>query len=244
MRKVLLSLFVVSVALWGSAVHAMDLSIDKYPTTVESGESADILVSWKDAPSDKEFKLIVQLENWDVKPGICVVTEKTEFRTNGKAVISLDIPGNTPAAADCRFLVAFLSKTEGWDNALAPVVSTEKDVMVGSMLRIEDYPKVVKAGTNAMVKLSWKKIPTKGDYKLIVQLENWDVKPGICYVTDLNSFKARESRTITVPVPANAKGVKECRFVAAFISTTTGWDDVFAMGRSNKEVTIEKQSTQ
>ena len=240
MKKLLTCLFAVAVALCVSSSYALELSIDKYPTTVESGESADVLVSWKDAPSDKDYKLIVQLENWDTKPGICVVTEKTSFKANGKAVVSLDVPGNTPAASGCRFLAAFLSKTEGWDDALSPVADTEKDVAVGSMLKITDYPKKVTPGTSAMVKLSWKKIPTKGDYKLIVQLENWDVKPGICYVSETSSFKGKETRVVSIPVPANAKNVQDCRFVAAFVSTTSGWDDVFAMARSDKDVAVEK----
>jgi len=222
------------------AAHAQGrghIVIDDYPKVVKAGEPVDVVVAWNSVPVKKGYVLRLQLENWDVEPGICVVQDEEKYSSVGSVVMSMKVPGNTPSAKGCRFIAAFLSKSDGWDDVLT-VSSTSKDVSIEALLTIERYSDVVKAGQEAYVDLSWRDIPVNGEYKLVVQLENWDVKPGICEVKTLDSFKSDDSKEVRVLVPGSIRSAAGCRFVAAFISKKKGWDDVYTIATSEKTVKI------
>ena len=216
------------------------LVIDDYPKVVEAGKTADVVIAWNNVPVKKGFVLRLQLENWDVQPGICVVEDVESYSSTGSIVLSLKVPENVNGASGCRFIAAFLSKSEGWDNALT-VASSEKDVTIESLLMVKNYSRQVIAGENASVTLSWRDIPVDGEYKLVVQLENWDVKPGVCEVKTIDNFKQQEKKVIEVPVSKSIRSVENCRFVAAFISKRKAWDDVYALAATDKDVSINEK---
>ncbi|MDP8217427.1 MAG: hypothetical protein P9M03_01745, partial [Candidatus Theseobacter exili] len=129
-------------------------------------------------------------------------------------------------------------KSDGWDDVLT-VASTKKNVQIESLLTIGKFADTIKAGQEAFVDLSWRNIPVNGEYKLVVQLENWDVKPGICEVKTIDSFKKTDSMEVKLPVSKGIHSTEGCRFVAAFISKKKGWDDVYTIATSEKIVKIE-----
>lgn len=237
MKRLILALMSLAIGLVASQSFAASLVVDKYPTNIKSGDTVDVQVTWSGVPTDKDYVLRIQLENWDVNPGVCVFKDVDKYPANGTQVVSMEVPKNTPKAAGCRFLAAFLSKSAEWDDALV-VVTTDKNVNVGSLLSITNAPKEVQAGSDVTVGVSWEGVPTNENYKLVVQLENWDVKPGICYVKEVTSFKGKDSQNVTISVPANARAVEGCRVVAAFISQTEGWNKVYSIDRTEKNIKI------
>ncbi|MDP8218091.1 MAG: hypothetical protein P9M03_05140, partial [Candidatus Theseobacter exili] len=121
MRKQLVIIFLTGIICCISALCAYaqgrgHLVIDDYPTVVKAGETVDVVVAWNSVSVKKGYVLRLQLENWDVEPGICVVQDEEKYSSVGSVVMSMKIPGNTPSAKGCRFMVAFLSKSDGWDD--------------------------------------------------------------------------------------------------------------------------------
>ena len=218
--------------------EAASLVIDKFPSGVRAGDTIDVQLSWTGVPTDKDYVLRVQLENWDVNPGICIFKDVEKFSETGSLVVTLDVPKNTNKGQGCRILAAFLSKSVEWDDVLV-VATTEKAINLGSLLNISNAPVEVQGGQEASVDVSWEGVPTNEGYKLVVQLENWDVKPGMLYLKEITSFQAKGSEKVKVSVPGNARAVAGCRFVAAFISSTEGWNKVFAVDRTEKNVSVK-----
>lgn len=238
MKKLILIMLGLMMGLVSSHCLAATLVIDQYPTNVRGGDVAKVQVTWSDVPIDKDYKLRVQLENWDVNPGVCVFKDIEKFSPNGTAVVEVAVPQNINKGPRSRFLAVFLSKSAEWDDALI-VTTTEKNVNLVSLLNIENAPTEVEAGKDVTVEVSWEGVPTDGSYKLIVQLENWDVKPGVVYAKEVAKFQSKESQIVTISVPADVRELSGCRYVAAFISQTEGWNKVFAIDRSEKNVTIK-----
>ena len=224
-------------------LHAASVSIDKYPTSIKAGDSVDVVVRWSDVPTDKGYVLRIQLENWDVSPGVLIMKDIETFSESGAKVITMDIPKKTPKASGCRILAVFLSKIDEWDDVLV-VAETPKDISIGGLLDISGYPKIVQAGTTISFDVSWEGIPTNQDLKLVYQLENWDVKPGIVYYKEITNFKQKDSVTVELDVPQNARAAEGCRIVAAFISKTEGWNKTFTVARTEKSITLEKAVTE
>ncbi|MDP3979870.1 MAG: hypothetical protein Q8Q33_00495 [Chlamydiota bacterium] len=241
MRKALTSAIALFAIFSCADLFAASVSIDKYPTSIKAGDTVDVVVRWAGVPTDKDYILRIQLENWDVNPGILILKDVEKFSESGAKVITVEVPKKTPKASGCRFLAVFLSKTDEWDDVFA-VSETPKDVNIGGLLDISNYPKSVKAGTTVSVNVSWEGIPTNEDLKLVVQLENWDVKPGIVYYKEVNDFKTTGSMTLDISVPQNARDASGCRFVVAFISKTEGWGKTFTILRTDKDVSLEKAS--
>jgi hypothetical protein len=232
----------ITLAKYEAAVPKASIKIINHPTLVKAGGTVDIELAWDEIPLDKGYKLRVQLENWDVSPGICVVKDITQFTAKGTMVVSLKVPNDTRASKGLRFLAAFMSTTEEWKNVLV-MASTRKDVTVKGLLDVSEYPKSIKMGEVAQVKIEWEGLPKDlaKDYKIIVQLENCDVEPGIVVVEEVDTFDATGSSTVSLDVPADltTDPVKGCRFVAAFVSRAKGWDDVFYMTTTSKDVEIK-----
>jgi len=238
MKKLFLALIGLTLALFSSQAFAASLVIDKYPTSVKAGDTVDVQVTWSGVATDKDYILRIQLENWDVNPGICIFKDIEKFSESGSLVVTMDVPKNTTKGAGCRILAAFLSKSAEWDDVLV-VSTTEKNVNVGSLLNIHDVPAEVNAGQDVNVGVSWDGVPTNEGYKLVVQLENWDIKPGILYMKEVTNFPAKGDQKVAITVPANAREAAGCRVVAAFISQTEGWNKVFSIDRTEKNIAIK-----
>jgi len=251
MKKIIMGLLVVMIlGLTSYVIFAKNtdpiqkesVKVINYPNFVKAGGSADIEVAWDEIPVDKGYKLRVQLENWDVTPGICIIKDVTEFTTKGTAAVSLKIPGDIRATKGLRFVVAFISASQEWKDMLCKT-STKKDVTVKGLLEISSYPKAIIQGEAAKVEVKLENLPKdlSTNYKLLVQLENWDVSPGIVVTGDVDSFESNGTSVVSLDVPADltVDPVSGCRFVAAFVSRAKGWDDVFYMVTTDKDVAIK-----
>ena len=223
-----------------SHAYAADvkLKILHYPRIVVPGQTAFVKVMWYNKYYKQDYKLIVQLENWDVDPGICVVTDVNEFRKNGKTRIPIEIPRNIPPATKCRFIAAFLDKEKGWGNAIGPVAETPKEVSVQPVIKINNYPKNLRPGDIAKVRVSWMPFPNRNNYRLVVQLENWDVDPQICLKKQFEPADLAGNKTVQLKIPQDIKPAENCKFVAAFISKRDGWDDCWGPVFSKNDVRI------
>ena len=252
MRKIIIGLVVAMVLGLGSyiifakdgaaPVQKASIKIINYSNLFKAGGTANVEVAWDEIPIDKGYKLRIQLENWDVNPGICIVKDITEFSTKGTMAVSLKIPNDIVATKGLRFVVAFISKNEELKNVLC-MTSTKKDVIVKGLLDIADYPKIVKRGEVAQIKIELDSLPKdlNKDYKILAQLENWDVTPGVVLVEEVDSFELQGTSIISfdVPMDLTTDPLSKCRFVAAFVSRSKGWDDVFYMATTSKDVEIK-----
>ena len=219
---------------------ATEVNVIDFPKNVVPGETAQVKINWADVPTDKDYVIRVQLEDWDAKPQICSFIDLPLTSSSGETTAALPIAKNSGSSTSAKFVVAALSKSKAWDDCVASN-GTEKVVTVtnGLAFEIADSPKTVSKGSTVQVKLSWKGIKSGNGYKLIVQLENWDMKPGFAYVTTADDFKADEERTFTIKIPADAPAATGGRFVAAFISKTSEWKDVYAISQTSKDVEIK-----
>lgn len=220
-----------------SRSFAATIEIVNYPTIVYPGEKTDIEIKWFELTPDPNYFIKIQLENWDAKPGFFIGYDIPTFTSNGTTVVTLDIPKEFQATAGCRFVAAVLSKTKFWSDIQA-MTATKKEITVGAFLKIESYPKIVLRGELAQINLGWNKIPKSGNYKLVVQLENWDVTPSILVTSELEDFESEGNATVLVSVPKELSQASNCRFTAAFISKIKGWDDTFCVFKSTKDVSI------
>jgi len=251
MKKIIMGLLVVMIlGLTSYVIFAKNtepiqkesVKIINYPNFVKAGGSADIEIAWDEIPVDKRYKLRVQLENWDVSPGICNMKDITEFTTKGTAAVSLKVPSDIRATKGLRFVVAFISNTQEWKDVLCRT-NTKKDVTLKGLLEVSSYPKAIIQGEAAKVEVKLENLPKdlSTNYKLLVQLENWDVSPGIVVTEEVDSFESNGTIVVSLDVPADltADPVSGCRFVAAFVSRAKGWDDVFYMVATDKDVAIK-----
>lgn len=103
--------------------------IVEYPTLVNKGSVAKIKVAWANVKASKNYKLVVQLENWAEKPGFAYVTEIENFKSADEMVIEVKIPPQAKPSKNCRFVAAFISKKKFWDDVFA-VTSTPNEVEI------------------------------------------------------------------------------------------------------------------
>ncbi len=220
---------------------AADVNVLEFPKMVAPGEDANVKVSWNDIPTDKDYVIRVQLEDWDAKPPVCSFKDFPVSSPSGEMVAILPVASNTGGSASAKFVVAALSKSKAWDDCIASN-GTDKVVTVNSAFKfdITESPVTVNKGSTAKVKLSWKDVKVStSNYKLVVQIENWEAKPGFAYVTTITDFKPAEERVVEIKIPADAPSAKDCRFVAAFISASTDWKDVHAVVATPKDVEVK-----
>jgi len=221
--------------------HGAQVNIDQFPKTVSTGQNANIVVSWNDFPVSKDYMLRVQLQDSEVSPPIFVFQDFDITKPEGKLEVSLPIPLTVTASNSAKFVAAFLSKTKIWDDVLTTTDSgTLVSIVSDFKFTIDEYPTFVVKGETVNVKVSWKGVKPGKGYKLIVQLENWQTKPGFAYVTTVVDFGAEGEKTISIKVPDSAPVVGKCRFVAAFISREKNWNDLFAMTTTPYDVEIVK----
>jgi len=220
-------------------VGAQSITIEDYPCTVEAGKDAKVKVAWDNLCADG-YKIVVQLENWDTNPPVLIMEEITEFMSCGYSQVSLYVPSDIPGVEGCKFVAACLSRQEEWEEVEA-FFSTPQDVSILSEYSfvILDYPKVVKRGEAAHVKVAWNNIPAAGRYKVILQLENWDVEPNILIVEEIKDYKRQDKKEFSIEIPRNIFAAENCRFVLALISNTQGWEDCEAVAATPKDVTVK-----
>jgi hypothetical protein len=112
-------------------------------------------------------------------------------------------------------------------------------------VRILRYPLTAYAGRSVDVAVAWRNLPAgaEGGYKLVVQLENWDVSPGVVYWREFADFGTEGALTVTLDVPAQVltytRPIGGARYVAAFISRSVGWSDTLTMTATPKSATIQ-----
>ncbi|MDP8217827.1 MAG: hypothetical protein P9M03_03775 [Candidatus Theseobacter exili] len=104
-------------------------------------------------------------------------------------------------------------------------------------ISVESCDKEVLAGTAARVTVAWSDISSDG-YKIVVQLENWDTKPAVLFLVDLNEFESTGNKTFKITIPEDTRSVKGCRYVAAVLSETKNWEDIQCVSDSPKNVRI------
>lgn len=236
MKKIILTLFILlNCSLINS--YAATIEFVDYPTIVYPGEKAVVTIQWKELPQDSNYFIKVQLENWDIKQGFFIDKDITAFPPNGTTEIVLEIPKEMQRYAGCRFVAAVLSKSKMWAEILA-MAETKKEITVGAFLEIKSYPKSIMRGDLVEINLEWNKIPKSSDYKLVVQLENWDVSPSILITTELEDFQSEGEAAVLLTVPKELSQAANCRFTAAFISKIKGRDDTFCIFRTPKDVTL------
>lgn len=220
---------------------ATEVNVLEYPKMVATGENVNVKVGWTDVPMDKDYVIRVQLEDWDAKPPVCAFKDFSISQPSGEMVASLPVASNIGGTTSAKFVVAALSKAKNWDDCIASS-STDKVITVNSAFKFDivESPKAVNKGSTAKLKVSWKDVKiSPSNYKLIVQIENWDAKPGFAHVATITDFKPTEDRIIEIKIPADAPSAKDCRFVAAFISVATDWKDVYAVVSTPKDIEVK-----
>lgn len=110
-------------------VSDFKFAILEYPTLVNKGSVAKVRISWTNVTAGKDYKLIVQLENWGEKPGFAYVTNIADFKPTDEMTISIKIPPEAKPSKNCRFVAAFISKKKFWNDVFA-VLSTPSDVEI------------------------------------------------------------------------------------------------------------------
>lgn len=232
----LMALFVANVVLAADA----EVTVLEHPTKVSAGETIKVKVSWKNVPTNKDYILRTQLEDWGTKPPVCIFKDTPITTTNGETVVTLAIPKVVAPTDTARFLAAFISKTKDWSDTLVSS-GTESNIILSSDFKFEilDFPTSVTKGSTVKVKVLWKGIMAGKDYKLIVQLENWKATPGFAYVATIEDVKSSDERTVDIHIPLNATPAKNCRWLAAFISKTKEWGDAFAVVSTKEEIEVK-----
>lgn len=112
------------------------IGILSYPITAYAGRSVDVGVAWRNLPvnTSDNYKLIVQIENWDVKPGVFYQSVFTNFDPAGALTMTLDIDPDqvltpTHAITGARYVAAFISRQCDWCNTLAADFSPKQAVI-------------------------------------------------------------------------------------------------------------------
>lgn len=243
MKKIFATLLALGIVFFTySYAKAASLAIMDYPKSVNLGEQVEVGLTWKDVPLDKGYKLVLQLENWDNKADAIVALKDIPFdKSTDSKVVKVDIfskPNLGGIYSGYRFLAAFISVEKSWEDTLT-VASTKKDVSILPLLEITAYDKRVKIGDKINVTVKWRNAPSKEAYKLIVQLENWDISPGFIASETIRIFGPTEERVVSINIPSDTTTLKNCRFVAAFVSNEKEWDDTYAVASTLKDVNIE-----
>ncbi|MDP3786971.1 MAG: hypothetical protein Q8R05_05455 [Candidatus Omnitrophota bacterium] len=232
----LMVLFVSNFALAADA----EVKVLEYPTKVSAGETIKVKVGWKNVPTNKDYILRTQLEDWETKPPVCIFKDTPITTANDETVVTLTMPKAIVATNTAKFIAAFISKTKDWSDTLVSS-GTESNIILSSDFQFEivDFPASVTKGSTVKVKVAWKGIAAGKDYKLIVQLENWKATPGFAYVATIADVKSSDERVVDIHIPANAAPAKNCRWLAAFISKTKEWGDAFAVVSTKEEIEVK-----
>jgi hypothetical protein len=184
----------------------------------------------------------VQLQDSDVVPPVFVFNDIEVDKSDGKTEVALKIPFTATSSKSAKFVAAFISKTRAWDDVLSTVdTGSAVEIVSDFKFTLDDYPRLVCRGETVKVKVRWKGIKAAREgYKLIVQLENWQIKPGFAYLARIDDFGAEGEVEVSIKVPKSSPEVKNCRFVAAFISKEKNWQDAYAITATPNEVDIVK----
>ncbi len=110
-------------------VSDFKFAILEYPTLVNKGSAVKVKISWANVMAGKDYKLIVQLENWGEKPGFAYVASIENFKPTDEMVVTIKVPPEAKPSKNCRFVAAFVSKKRSWSDVFA-VVSTPNDVEI------------------------------------------------------------------------------------------------------------------
>jgi hypothetical protein len=112
-------------------------------------------------------------------------------------------------------------------------------------VRLLSVPSIAYAGHAVDVAVAWRNLPPDADqqYDLVVQLENWNVEPGVLYQRRFSTFDSTGALTVTLDIPnavvTYTQPITGSRYVAAFISKVCDWCDVLTMEASPQAVTIQ-----
>ncbi len=237
MKRLILITNIIALVLIPKLLLASSLEFVDYPTVVYPDEKINVTVKWDGIPDNTGLMLRVQFENWATEEPFCFYKDVLNFTPNGSTTLTLEIPKDIKMAAGCRYVAAFISKEKTWEETYL-MVPTRNEVSLGAFLEITSYPKKVMRGEVAQVGLKWTKIPLSKDYKLILQLENWDVSPSILVTMEIPDIKEDGTATGLISVPLELASADKCRFVAAFISRKKGWEDTYCVFKTPKDVTI------
>lgn len=110
-------------------ISGFKFAVLEYPTLVNRGSVAKVKISWANVTAGKDYKLIIQLENWGEKPGFAYVTNIEDFKPTDEITVSIKIPPEAKPSKNCRFVAAFISKKKFWNDVFA-VVSAPSDVEI------------------------------------------------------------------------------------------------------------------
>lgn len=223
-----------------SQIASAGVRLVRYPRIVCSGETINVKVSWAGVPLSKDYVVRAQLEDWQTNPPLCIFNDVPITRQGGEATISLAIPATLGETKKARFMAVVLSKSKNWSDTFA-VAETEKNIRISPAFKfsIVESPKIVKRGSNVKVKVSWKDVGIGKGYKLVVQLENCEEKPGFAYAAAIEDVKPSDEAVVEIKIPLTAKPAKNCNFTAAFISKTKNWGDIFTAVTTEKDVEIK-----
>lgn len=221
--------------------NTAEIHIDWFPQTVAAGQSANLKISWKNFTVDNAYVMRVQLQDSETVPPVFVFNDLEVDKSDGQTEIALKIPFTVTSSTSAKFVAAFISKAKAWDDVLT-TADTGSTVMIVSDFKftLDEYPRLVCRGETVKVKVSWKGIKAVKGYKLIVQLENWQIQPGFAYMARIDDFGTEGESEVSIKVPKSAPDVKYCRFVAAFISKEKNWQDAYAITATPNEVDIVK----
>ena len=169
--KFIFSIFcALVITLTNSIIYAASIYIESYDEECVIGKTAKVEVSWTDILPDG-YKIILQLENWDVQPAVLLMTSLTEFESSGSRIFKIDIPEDAQSVEDCRFVAAVLSETSDWADVQC-VSDTLKNVNIVKGLHEE---------------LQWKDF---GDKTIEFSGYTWRIKEGGIYGPGTNYFSA------------------------------------------------------
>ncbi len=215
--------------------------ITSYPRTILRGTKVPVVLTWTNVPTDGRYELAVQLNNWGVTPVVYSEKKTAAFPSSANSyTVDVDVASDTTASRGGRFIAAFISVANGWGDVLAGEWSLE-DVEIAEnpylpVVRIASYPTTVYKGDCVDVYVSWTNIPANGSYKLLVQLEN--PSNGLLVTTEITNpaaYAAGYPVSICVGETSNSLGG---RFIAAFISSTSGWANTLAAYYGNTDVQV------
>ncbi|MBN2406378.1 MAG: discoidin domain-containing protein [Elusimicrobia bacterium] len=122
-------------------------------------------------------------------------------------------------------------------NELADL-SVKRDENIKEILAVKQYPKEIAPGSKIEVAVEWDKAPSSGEYKMVVQLENWDYKPGVCIMEEIADFDKSGSKKVILAIPDDVPTIGGYRIVAAFVSKKKNWDDAFFVTGTKKNITV------
>ena len=108
-------------------------------------------------------------------------------------------------------------------------------------LRFVEYPSVVRPGESVFVTVEWNNAPPAAEYDLVVQIENLDMLPPVFKASLVENYPASGKKTVIVIIPEDIPRFEGYRFVAAFISKTKGWDDMYAVTNTARNVRANEQ---